>query len=297
MENRKNFATYGIIEDALYLIDDSVKLEIYKKICQSREFDMQVIKAVTECRIVAPVYLSLGQESVAASIADLIRDYYIFAGHRAHDLYICLGADLKMFRDELLGLSSGFSKGRAGSSCLKYIADGIKLMPHHGLIGEQVPQAVGAAFSTGEPIVTFFGDGAAEEDYVLESLGIATTHKLPILFICIDNDLSILTTKEIRRTWSITKIAQAFGIDNAYDITDDPWTVRTIVGKWDGNGPMLVNCNVCRERWHSGVGIDGPRDWERNVIVKRQLENIFGKTMIEEIEEESRKEMQDLWRI
>ena len=62
-------------------------------------------------------------------------------------------------------------------------------------MGNQIPIAVGACFSKKTPTIAIVGDSAAEEDYVLSSIGWAATKNLPILFIVEDNNLSILTEK------------------------------------------------------------------------------------------------------
>ena len=55
-------------------------------------------------------------------------------------------------------------------------------------------------------------------------MGFAATHKLPVMFVCEDNNLSIMTTVDVRRRWSLTKVAEALGM-RSIDITDDPWTI------------------------------------------------------------------------
>lgn len=289
-------AGYNVVMNALDMISDDIALRIYKHIILSREQDLHVIKAIEEKKVIAPVYLSLGQESVAAVLAEFIDGEMVFTQHRSHDLYLCLGADLKAFRDELLGLPSGFSGGRAGSSCLRYMKDGIRLIGHHGLIGENVPQAVGASLASGEKVFCTFGDGAAEEDYVLESFGYAVTKNLPVMFICLDNDLSILTKVQERRSWDLAEVARGFGMD-AYDLSDCPWTLYNIISKWDGNSPVLINARVCRERWHSGIGIDGEREWKRNEIVREQLVKKGLEKEILDSENRAREEMAQLWEI
>lgn len=286
---------YNVDENIIEKFDKQTLLRIYKKIYAAREFDFNVIKAVEEKRIIAPVYLSLGQEAVAAALSECFSEDWIFSQHRAHDLYISIGGDLTAFRDELLGLPSGFSGGRAGSSCLKFMKNGKRLVGHHGLIGENVPQAVGAAIATGERVLCVFGDGSAEEDYVLESLGFAVTRELPILFVCMDNDLSILTKTEERRKWELKEVANGFGM-KAYDLSDCPWSILDIIKDWNAKGPLLLNCRVCRERWHSGIGIDGEREWKRNEIVRNQLLNLGYEKEIKEIEDYVSSEMEALWK-
>lgn len=287
---------YNINNAAFQNIKDEVALRIYDRIVRARELDFHVINAVEEKKVIAPVYLSLGQESVAATLAEFINGEMVFTQHRSHDLYLSLGADLIEFRDELLGLSTGFSGGRAGSSCLRFMKNGIRLVGHHGLIGENVPQAVGASLASGEKVFCTFGDGSAEEDYVLESFGYAVTKKLPILFVCLDNNLSILTTIEERRSWDIDDVAKGFGME-AYDVTDCPWTLYNLIEKWDASAPLLINVRVCRERWHSGIGIDGEREWKRNEIVREQLKERGLEDRLIEIEKKAKKEMDDLWKI
>ncbi len=285
----------NVVSDDIKLFDNETRLRIYEKIYRARQFDLTVIKAVEKNLVIAPVYLSLGQEALGATLSEIVKDYHIFTQHRAHDLYVGLGCSLEEFRDELLGLESGFSGGRAGSSCLHYMKDGIKLYGHHGLIGENVPQAVGAALASNEKTVCVFGDGSAEEDYVLESLGFAATRKLPLLFVCADNNLSILTPKSDRRNWEITDVAKGFGIES-YDIADSPWTFLKILKKWDAKEPLLVNVRVCRERWHSGIGIDGERPWKRNEIVRFELVQLGLEKSIIETENKIDNEMETLWK-
>lgn len=287
---------YNVDPNAFDRIDDETALRIYRRIVRAREMDLHVIKAVEEKKVIAPVYLSLGQESAAAVLAEFIHGEMVFTQHRSHDLYVSIGADLEEFRDELLGLPTGFSGGRAGSSCLRFMKNGIRLIGHHGLIGENVPQAVGASLASGEKVFCTFGDGSAEEDYVLESFGYAVTKNLPILFVCLDNNLSILTTIEERRSWDLASVANGFGMA-AVDLSDCPWTLFNIISGWDGAAPMLINVRVCRERWHSGTGIDGEREWKRNELVRKQLVLRGLESKVSEIEIQAEKEMDLLWGI
>lgn len=289
-------AGYHVIKNAIGTLPSEQILRIYENVCRARQFDIQVIKAVENKRVIAPVYLSLGQEAVAAALSEVIKDFHIFSQHRAHDLYVSLGCCLEELRDELIGLPSGFSGGRAGSSCLRYMKDGIKLYGHHGLIGENVPQAVGAALASNEETVCIFGDGSAEEDYVSVSIGFAASRQLPVLFICMDNDLSILTPKVDRRRWEISDLAKGYGME-AYDIADCPWTLLSILEKWDRKKPLLINCRVCRERWHSGIGIDSERDWKRNEIMKDQIIELGYGGEAEGIEKMAAETMEALWSI
>lgn len=269
-------------------------LTIFRKMSLVRYFELELIRAVKEGRVTYQVYLSLGQETISAATSLVIRDYQIFTQHRCHAIYLALGGPPEKLRDELLGLPSGTSGGRAGSNCIQCHENGITMYGHHGLIGENVPLAVGAALGNNRPTVCFFGDGAAEEDYVFASMGYAITHKLPVLFICEDNNLSILTPIKDRRNWNLTSVAEAIGM-SAIDITDDPWTILYHTRNLTKKLPAFMNIYTCRSNWHVGIGTDGPPEWDRFNIVKEQLTVLGLQKEIQMIESDTRKDMEKLW--
>jgi len=275
-----------------YPVETSLKL--FEKMCLVRYFELGLIDAINMDLTEYLVYLSTGQEAVASALSFLIHDYMIFAQHRAHDVYLAFGGDPKMLRDELLGLPTGTSEGKGGSNCLQYHQNGISMFGHHGLIGENVPQAVGAALGSGRNTVCFFGDGAAEEDYVFAAMGFAATHKLPVLFVCIDNDLSILTRKDVRRSWEITDVAMSFGM-SAIDVADDPWSIMHYTNELTNKLPALINCIVCRNYWHVGIGIDDAPEWDRFNMVRSKLEMLGLEDRAIQTEEEVRLSMEKLW--
>ena len=269
-------------------------LAIFDRICMVRYFELGIIDAVKKKEIAYPVYLSSGQEAVAAALSLKTRDYLIFAQHRAHDIYLTFGGPPERLRDELMGLPTGTSQGKAGSNCLQYHENGISMFGHHGLIGENVPQAVGAALGSGKKTVCIFGDGAAEEDYIFPSMGFAVSRKLPVLFVCIDNNLSILTKIEERRSWNITDIAKSFGMP-AIDIADNPWALLSKITEMTQTLPAFMNCYVCRGYWHVGVGIDGLPEWDRFNMVKDDLIRLGLGKSVREIEKKNQSKMEKLW--
>jgi pyruvate dehydrogenase E1 component alpha subunit len=287
-------STCNVPENIAGKFSSETSLTMFERMCLVRNFEQGAIAAMEKDELTYQVYLSTGQESVAAALSLVVRDYLIFAQHRAHDIFLTFGAPPEKLRDELLGLPTGSSQGRAGSNCLQHFGDGISMFGHHGLIGENVPQGVGAALGSGKRTLCVFGDGAAEEDYVLASMGFAATHKLPVLFVCIDNDLSILTKTEERRTWSITDVARSFGMP-AVDTADDPWAVLEHTQKLIQVLPALINCHVCRGFWHVGKGSDGPPEWDRFAMVKEELYNLGYENQVRDIEEDTSITMEKLW--
>ncbi|MEW6557336.1 MAG: thiamine pyrophosphate-dependent enzyme [Elusimicrobiota bacterium] len=275
-------------------MEKDILLEIFRRICLVRYFELDAIDAFREKFITNFLYLSSGEESIPAAMSLIIPEFMIFAQHRCHAVYLTFGGDPEKLRDELLGLPTGTSGGRAGSNCIQCHENNITMFGHHGLIGENVPQAVGAALGSGKPVVTFFGDGAAEEDYIYPAMGFAVTHKLPVLFVCEDNNLSILTTVQVRRSWSVTNVAKALGMP-AVDISDDPWTIYKKTQELKNNLPAFMNIHTCRIYWHNSVGIDGPPEWDRFQIVKDDLKKLGLLQEAKKIENEIKLSMEKLW--
>lgn len=248
-------------------------------------------------KIKFPVYLSTGQEYIPAVVADVFSDIparQVFIQHRGHSTYLCFGGDMGALVLELLGRYSGCAQGMGGSASIH--SKEANIYGHDGLLGSNVPIAVGACFANRVPTICFLGDAAIEEDYALSALGWAATKQLPILFVVEDNNLSILTEKSVRRSWRVVDVAAAFGI-RSYDVPDDPedlWralpkTPRTLR---ELRVPWLVNVHTTRMRWHAGVGVDDQNAFDRHRAVGTKL---YSEWQIGQIEQEYEKQVRETW--
>jgi len=139
-----------------------------------------------------PCHLGIGQEAVAVgATAPLRSDDRVFGTHRAHGQYLALGCGVEALIAEVLGRVTGCSKGMGGSMHLHGGDRGF-----HGsvpIVAGTVPVAVGAGLSArlaglDSVAVAFFGDGACEEGVVHESLNLASTMRLPVIFV-VENNL------------------------------------------------------------------------------------------------------------
>lgn len=254
--------------------------EIFKKMCEIRYFDLEVIKAHKKGLIHCPIYLSAGQEAVAASLSVTCSNYTVFLQHRAHSWYLAFGGDPIALRDEILGRTTGCCGGNGGSSDIQ--CD--RVINHHGLMGEQVPMGVGYALATKHPVIIQAGDGSVEEDCYLTSVGFAVTHKLPVLFICEDNGFAILTPIKARRNWNIVDAVKGMGM-NALDIEDDPEQIINL----NVNLPALVNIRTTRHNWHVGSGQDKIPDQDRLVLCRTPQNT--------KIELEAKRRMEKIWQL
>lgn len=233
------------------------RIKVFKKASFCRHFENQVYKAAQNKHIKFPFYLSAGQEYIPAAIYTLLEekgiDPNVFIQHRGHSHYLCKQADPIQLIDELLGRKTGCANGMGGSASIHSKEKNI--FGHDGLMGSQVPIAVGHAYQTKKPTIVIMGDASAEEDYVLGALGWASTKNLPILFIVEDNNLSILTEKKVRRNWEMVDVAKGLKME-AFNINDNPISLWTTLHNYDFSYPMLLNINTTRKYWHAGAGKD-----------------------------------------
>lgn len=285
---------YNIIDDAIDSFSEDTILRVFYHMCESRMFENVVVKVSNNRRINVKVHMSSGQEAVSAAVAEILSGYQIFTQHRSMDTYLALGGNPEELRDEMLCLDSGCCGGQIGGA-FQIHNDSVSMFAHTGLIGENVSVGVGMALGNNEKTLCIFGDGAAEEDYVLEALGFAATHHLPVLFLCTDNELSVLSPKEKRRSWEITDIANGFGL-KTMDIADDPFSLIRVFESFDEQLPALVNVRVCRNYWHAGVGVDDPPLWDRFIIVKEQLKERGLSEKADEMEQTIAARMEALWK-
>ena len=250
---------------------NKVQVEIFKRASLSRNFELNVFHYVQNKIIKIPVYLSVGQEFISATLSSMVSDLNIkpllFPQHRCHSIYLSFGGNVKKLIDELLGKKSGCSQGKGGSASIH--SQDINMYGHDGHMGTQAPIGVGACFTSKKPTIVFLGDASAEEDYVLGAIGWASTKKLPILFVVEDNNLSILTKKKVRRNWNIHDVAKSFKMDG-YEINDDPkeiYKFKNLIFK----KPMLINIKTNRIFWHSGAGQDSDKTFDRYDHIKDKL--------------------------
>lgn len=286
-------SVYDIHQRCSELFSKDISLELFRRICLCRYFELTCKKYYDQSDKKIPIYLSLGQESVAAALSLAFPEAKKkFAQHRCHDLYLCFGGNMEELIDELLYRPTGCAGGMGGSASIHSPAIG--MIGHDGLMGTQIPIAVGYALGSGEKTLAIMGDASAEEGYVLGALGEGASKKAPVLFICADNGLSVLTKLEVRRNWQIADEAQAKGMP-AVDIPDDPWLIMTWVNKLKKHLPAFMNIQVCRELWHAGTGCDGPPEWNRFEMIKKELSRLSLDKEAGEIERETMNYVHGVW--
>ena len=266
-------------------------INVFKRAALCRNFEQHVFDLIKKGTFKFPIYLSAGQEYISSSISEVMSEKgiepNIFIQHRGHSTYLSFDAPADELINELLGRTSGCANGMGGSASIQSKKKNI--FGHDGLMGSQVPIAVGHCYSTGKPTIVFMGDASVEEDYVLGALGWASTKNLPMLFVVEDNNLSILTEKKVRRNWSMDAVARAFNM-RGHDISDDPKEIKDTLGDVF-DGPMLLNINTHRKFWHSGAGIDNEDTFDRYTVEMKRLGQ-----QAKKIDQDTKKEVHRVWK-
>ncbi len=158
-----------------------------------------LIRAVEVCigegvragTIRCPCHLAIGQEAAAVGMASQIQPHdRVFGAHRSHAHFLALGGSPRQLLDEVLGRDTGCSRGMGGSMHLRDVAH--QFWGSVPIVGATIPIATGAALAAqmdgrGALAVTCFGDGATEEGVFHESLNLAATLRLPVVFFCENN--------------------------------------------------------------------------------------------------------------
>ncbi len=181
-----------IIDEDIEDISEDILLEMYKNILKTRLFEDKIVELYRkEQEMQCPVHLSIGQEAVAAGVsACLEKEDLAFSNHRGHAHYIAKGGCLKKLAAELYGKKTGCSKGKGGSMHLVDLDVGFQ--GTSAIVSGSIPITLGAALAfkmqkKNNVALAYFGDGAADEGVMHESLNFASLKKLPIIFLCENN--------------------------------------------------------------------------------------------------------------
>ncbi|UOD51599.1 thiamine pyrophosphate-dependent dehydrogenase E1 component subunit alpha [Orrella daihaiensis] len=214
-------------------------------------------------KVRGPLHLSTGQEAVAAGVcAHLTANDYITSTHRGHGHTLAKGADMTRMMCELFGKAHGFNGGRGGSM---HIADfSVGMLGANGVVGAGMPIAVGAAHAQkiqGRPDITacFFGDGAINRGPFLESLNWAQVYRLPVLFVCEDNQWSATTaTSAMSAGAGAAARARSMDIEAVEVDGNDVLAVyraaqELVNSVRKGDGPKLLHTRTYRVKGHVSV--------------------------------------------
>jgi 2-oxoisovalerate dehydrogenase E1 component len=239
--------------------------DLYRTMQIIRQTEEELARCHQRGLIHGACHTYVGQEAIAAGVcAHLEQNDSVFSTHRGHGHALAKGMPPRELFAELFGRASGCSRGRGGSMHL--FSPEIGMMGTSGIVGPCILQACGGGYSSkllknGSVAVAFFGDGAVNNGAFHEGLNMASIWKLPVLFICENNQFAT----EVPFSYSsgnpsVGSRGAAYGIPGFTLDGNDVLDIFRVAGEAierarDGGGPTLIECKTYRLRAHAeGMG-------------------------------------------
>lgn len=245
--------------------ETAFRLGLYRTMLVIRVVEERLAKSHQRGLIHGACHTYVGQEAIATGVcAHLLDNDAIFSTHRGHGHALAKGMPPRELMAELYGRESGCSRGRGGSMHL--FAPEIGMLGTSGIVGPCILQATGAGYSfklmkQRNVGVAFFGDGAVNNGAFHEGLNMASIWKLPVLFVCENNQFATEVPFEtVAGNPSVAARGAAYGMNSMVVDGNDVMAVEAAAAEAlerarSGGGPTLLECKTYRTRPHAeGMG-------------------------------------------
>jgi pyruvate dehydrogenase E1 component alpha subunit len=236
-------------------------LKWYEIMLLIRKFEEKSAQLYGQQKIKGFCHLYTGQEAVVAGmVSATTKDDKFITAYRDHGHALALGVSADACMAELFGKATGCTKGKGGS--MHFFSKEHNFIGGHGIVGGQIPLGAGIALAeqyngTKNICLTFMGDGAVRQGALHEAFNMAMLWKLPVIFICENNDYAMGTSVE--RTTNVTDIYKigsayempSFQVDGmkCEDVHDAIFEAAERARK--GEGPTFLEIKTYRYRGHS----------------------------------------------
>ncbi len=250
----------------------ATQIEIYRRMALIKANDERSRKIIKSGRLVMPYYSPRGQEVIPSAVAVNLTDQdYLCTTYRGtHDM-LAKGFPLQDMWAELAGRVTGTCKGKGGPMHLTYPAKGV--MVTTGIVGSSMPIANGLAWGSqirrdGRVTVATFGDAAANIGAFHEALNMAAVWKLPVIFLCQNNEWGEHTAYEKTSNVRVADRAAAYGMAGERVDGNDPFAVyaaahEAVHRARSGGGPTLIEAMTYRFHGHVFGDQDAYMDQDR----------------------------------
>ena len=241
-------------------LDPAICRDAYFHMRLIRRFEERVIELVNANQIAGVTHEYIGEEAIAVGTCSMLGpNDVITSTHRGHGHIIAKGGDVRRMMAELFGRITGYNRGKGGSM---HIADlSLGIYGANGIVAAGVPIAAGVAFAskirrTGVVAVAYFGDGGANQGVLHETMNLAGIWKLPIIFVCENNQYAVTTPCSYATAGpGICERASAYGFPgrrvDGMDVEQVMVAARDAVARARaGEGPTLLECHAYRFQGH-----------------------------------------------
>lgn len=272
--------------------DRETLVHYYHQMLLVRRFEEKSDEMYKMARIGGYCHLNLGEEATVVGFCEgLGAKDYLYTNYREHGYAICRGIPATEVMAELFGKETGCSKGRGGSMHMFSLEH--RLLGGYGLVGAQVPLAVGAAFAvkyrgSDEVVAVQMGDGATNTGAFYESLNLAKIYQLPVVFFIVNNGFGMgLSVEQGSALAELAHKGCAFNVRGERVDGNDVLAVRDAVQRAaksarDEHEPYIIEAVSFRHRGHSVIDPDRYRE-EEFVKEGRKLDPIplFGRRLLD----------------
>jgi pyruvate dehydrogenase E1 component alpha subunit len=233
----------------------------YELMQRMRKFEEKAGQLYGMQKIRGFCHLYIGQEAVAAGIMSAIRpEDSIITAYRDHGLALAKGMSANECMAELYGKATGCTRGKGGS--MHFFSKEHKFFGGHGIVGAQIPLGAGIAFGeqyngTDNVCICMFGDGAARQGALHETYNMAMLWKLPVIFICENNEYAMGTSVErTSNVHDIVKLGLAYDMPSAQVDGMSAEAVHDAIEEAvdrarSGAGPTFLEIKTYRYKGHS----------------------------------------------
>ncbi|QDG50642.1 thiamine pyrophosphate-dependent dehydrogenase E1 component subunit alpha [Persicimonas caeni] len=191
-------------------------IDLYRQLSRARAFELALASLWQAGLISGEMHLGTGEEAVDVGVAAHLEPGAdaVALDHRPTPVLVALGADLRKILLEVMGHKEGLGGGQGGHM---HLFDRERMAASSGIVGAAGPAACGFALAArqlrpGRVAVGFFGEGAANQGMLLESLNLAAAWSLPVVFVCKDNEWSITTRTQRVTGGNLAERAAGFGM-------------------------------------------------------------------------------------
>lgn len=246
-------------------ITNAVQKLMLERMWTIRNFEEKVMEVHEAGEFVGAAHPYIGEEAVAVGVCLALKDTdYIAGNHRSHGHPLAKGGSVKKAMAELYGRVDGYCKGKGGSMHLADFSVGI--LGESGIVASSVPVATGAGLASkisknNFVSVVFFGDGASNQGACHESMNLASIWKLPVIFVCENNQFAITTSYQNSvAVENVSDRAQAYNmpgilVDGQNVEAMYEATTEAVKRARNGEGPTLIEGLTYRFEEHSlGLG-------------------------------------------
>jgi pyruvate dehydrogenase E1 component alpha subunit len=288
----KERAAMAVSEATLAGLGRQELVDLHYQMVLLRRFEEKAAEEYTLGKIGGFLHLYIGQEATGVGAVSVMRpNDYIVSSYREHGHAILKGIEPRAVMAELLGKATGCSRGKGGSMHM-YSAEH-RLIGGQAIVGAQLVIGVGIGFGAqyqglDDVVYVLFGDGAVDEGAFHEALNLAALWKLPVVFLCENNQYSM--GMAVTKAWSVASLeprAAAYGMPYAKVDGMDVLAVRDVIAAAGeraqaGEGPTLIESVTYRFRGHSMAdparyrGRDEEEQWKSTrdpiVLFERKLQ-------------------------